>query len=228
MTTADWALVVSLFSFMVSLAGFVWNIWSKFIYPRAKVRASIAIMLIFDGDGTPPRKFIAMAATNYGPTDITLSGHIAKRRQGFLWFGRNRRFAALNTIAHPDSEEPAGITAPGFPKKLAVGENVSVYLSAQGPKRWVEESDLYWFGFADTFGRNHWCSRANAKKFRADVIEDFGAKEPHRPGWMEVAQKAGLQWWTKVTAKITENVVPTLQRYRRKVRTLMKMRKAKP
>ena len=38
MTTADWALVVSLFSFLVALAAFVWNVWSKFIYPRAKSR----------------------------------------------------------------------------------------------------------------------------------------------------------------------------------------------
>jgi hypothetical protein len=36
MTTADWALVISLCSVAVSLAGFVWNVWSKFIYPRAK------------------------------------------------------------------------------------------------------------------------------------------------------------------------------------------------
>ena len=31
MTTADWALVISLCSFAVALAGFVWNVWSKFM-----------------------------------------------------------------------------------------------------------------------------------------------------------------------------------------------------
>ena len=181
MTTAGWAFVVSLFSFIVSLAAFVWNVWSKFLYPRAKVRAYIAVMLIFDGDATPPRRFIGLSATNYGPTDITLHSHIAKKPQGFLWFGRNRRHTALNTIAHPDSDIAAGFIAPSFPKKLAVGESATVYLSAEGSKRWVEESDLYFFGFSDTFGRYHWCSRANAKKFRADVIEDFGAVPPERP-----------------------------------------------
>ena len=81
MTTADWALIVSLFSFFVSLAGFIWNVWSQFIYPRAKVRAYIAVMLIFDGDGTPARKTVQLSATNYGPTDITLhtSGEAAAR-----------------------------------------------------------------------------------------------------------------------------------------------------
>ena len=181
MTTADWALVVSLFSFIVSVAAFVWNVWSKFLYPRAKVRAHVAVMLIFDGDGTPPRRFISLSATNYGPTDITLQSHTAKRRQGFLWFGRNKRLAALNTIAHPDSDTSAGFIAPGFPKKLTVGEGVTVYFLAEGPKRWVEEINLYFFGFSDTFGRYHWCSRANAKKFRADVIEEFGAVPPEVP-----------------------------------------------
>lgn len=185
MTTADWAFVVSLFSFLVSLSGFVWNVWSKFIYPRAKVRAYIAVMLILDGDDSPPRKTIQLSATNHGPTDITLRSHQAKWRQGFLWFGRNRKLALINPIAHADSTTPTGWFAPGFPKKLAVGESVNVYFSANAPKRWVEEGDLFYFGFSDTFGRYHWCSRTNAKKFRKDVIEDFGAVEPKSATWFE-------------------------------------------
>ena len=180
MTTADWALVVSLFSFVVSLAGFIWNVWSKFIYPRARVRAYIAVMLIMDGDGTPARRFISLSATNYGPTDITLHCHQAKRVQGFFWFRSNRKIALINPVDHPGSEQTTGFFAPGFPKKLAVGEEAKVYFSAQAPKRWVEEGDLYYLGFSDTFGRYHWCSRINAKKFRQDVIEDFGAIPPVR------------------------------------------------
>ena len=149
-------------------------------------------MLIFDGDGTPPRKFISLSATNYGPTDITLSSHIARRRHEFFTSKRNTKYAMLNTISHPDSNEPAGFSAPGFPKKLAVGENVSVYLSATGPKRWVEESDLYWFGFSDTFGRSHWCSRPNAKKFRSDVIQDFAAVPPATVSWLNKRQAGGV------------------------------------
>lgn len=190
MTTADWALVVSLFSFCVSLAGFVWNVWSKFIYPRAKVRAYIAVMLIIDGDGSPPRRTIQLSATNYGPTDITLESHQAKRRQGFLWFGRNRELALINPIAHPDSTTPTGWFAPGFPKKLAVGESVSVYFSAEAPKRWVEEGNLFFFGFSDTFGRLHWCSHANAKKFRKDIVDGFGAVESKTPNWFENVKTA--------------------------------------
>ncbi len=172
MTTADWALTVSIFSFIISVAAFVWNVRSKFIYPRAKVRAYIGIYLIMDGDGSPARKFIQLSATNYGPTEITLHSHQARRQQGFLWFRRNRKLALINPIPHPDSNVTTEWVAPGFPKKLAVGEGVTVYFSREAPRRWIEDGDLYYFGFSDTFGRFHWCSRRNAKKFRADVIED--------------------------------------------------------
>ena len=215
MSTADWALVISLFSFLVSLAGFVWNVWSKFIYPRAKVRAYIAVMLNFDGDGSPARKTIQLSATNYGPTDITLHSHQAKQRQGFLWFRRNRKLALINPIGHPDSATTTGWFAPGFPKKLAVGEGVNVYFSADAPKRWVEEADLYYFGFSDTFGRLHWCTRANARKFRADVVEDFGAVEPHRPGPLDTIKAGAMQRWEKAAASVAARTAPIKARFRR-------------
>jgi hypothetical protein len=189
---------VSLFSLFASLAGFVWNVWSKFIYPKAKIRSNVAVMLIMDGDGTPPRKFVQLSATNYGPTEITLRSHQARRRQGFLWFRRNCQLAFVNSVAHPDSGEPAGWIAPDFPKKLAVGESATVYFSAQSPKRWIEEGDLYYFGFTDTFGRLHWCSRANAKKFRQDVIKNFGAIEPTRPGLLDATKAGAVRFWHKV------------------------------
>lgn len=215
MTTADWALGISLFSFLVSLAGFVWNVWSKFIYPRAKVRAYISVMLIFSGDGSPAGKTIKLSATNYGPTDITLHGHQAKRRQGFLWFRRNRKLAFINPIPHPLSATATGWVAPGFPKKLAVGESVNVYFSADAPKAWVEK-DLYYFGFSDTFGRLHWCSPANARKFRADVVEDFGAVEPHRPGPLDTIKAGITQRWEKAVASLAARTAPIKTRFRRK------------
>lgn len=216
MTTADWALVISLCSFAVALAGFVWNVWSKFIYPKAKVRTYIAVMLIFDGDGSPVRKTIQLSATNYGPTDITLRSHQAKRRQGFLCFRRNRELALINPIAHPDSATPTEWFAPSLPKKLAVGEGVNVYFSADAPKRWVEEADLYYFGFSDTFGRLHSCSRANARKFRADVVENFGAVEPHRPGSLDTIKASVARHWERAVVSVAARVGPIKARFRRK------------
>ncbi|MGE4046275.1 MAG: hypothetical protein AB7F35_15570 [Acetobacteraceae bacterium] len=216
MTTADWALILSILSFFVALAGFVWNVWSKFIYPRAKVRAHVAVMLVIDGNGSPARRTIALSATNYGPTDITLRSHQAKRRQGFLWFRRNRHLAFINPIAHPDSEVPTGWFAPGFPKKLAVGEGVTVYFSAGAPKRWVEKADLYYFGFSDTFGRLHWCSRSNARKFRKDVIENFGAAAPKKPSLLKRARTAAAASRTRCFEHLTSACARLACKLRRK------------
>lgn len=44
MTTANWAVFVSLCSLRVSPPGFLWAIWSQWICPKAKVRASIGVM----------------------------------------------------------------------------------------------------------------------------------------------------------------------------------------
>ena len=65
MTTADWALAVSLCSFAVALAGFVWNVWSKFIFPKAKVRSYISIYLIIDGDGSAPLRNPLISIEHY-------------------------------------------------------------------------------------------------------------------------------------------------------------------
>lgn len=202
MTLTDWAFTLSIFSFLVSLAGFVWNVWAKFLYPRAKIRARIALMLIFDGNGTPARRTITLSATNYGPTEITLFGHQAKRRQGFLWFRRNWHLALINPIAHPDSNNPTGWFAPGFPKKLAVGESVTLYFQSGSAKPWVEENDLYFFGFSDTFDRYHWCSKANAKKFRADIVKVFGAVPPVRPHWFKPGQNVAARTWLRLTSPL--------------------------
>jgi hypothetical protein len=104
LTTADWALGISLCSFVVSLAGFVWNVWSKFIYPKAKVRASVRVVTII------PRQpnqddFIDLRAANFGPSEITLHAAMARATP---WYWRlllrpNRKIGYLNPLhkAHP-------------------------------------------------------------------------------------------------------------------------------
>ena len=42
MTAGDWAFVVSLCSFGVALFSLFWNIWSKFIYPKAQVKVGLS------------------------------------------------------------------------------------------------------------------------------------------------------------------------------------------
>ena len=124
------------------------------------------MMSIIDSHGGPTQHTVGLSATNYGPTEIVLRNHAAKRRQGFLWFGHNKHLALINPVQSAGSEIPVGWSAPGFPKKLEVGEQITLYFSASAPRRWINEGNLYYFGFADSFGRLHWCSKRNAAKFK--------------------------------------------------------------
>ena len=52
MTTSDWALIISLCSLAVALSSFVWNVWSKFIYPKPTVRVTLQATIIFQPGST--------------------------------------------------------------------------------------------------------------------------------------------------------------------------------
>lgn len=75
MQTADWALVISICSAAISLAGFIWNVWSKFIYPKPRVRVHFSMVTAFypraprDPD---PVRVLSLSATNMGPAEVTL------------------------------------------------------------------------------------------------------------------------------------------------------------
>jgi hypothetical protein len=77
MTTSDWALIISLCSFAVALSSFIWNVWSKFIYPKAKVRVAFQASIIFH-PGYPEHEseFLSLVATNLGPGDVLLHSSV--------------------------------------------------------------------------------------------------------------------------------------------------------
>jgi hypothetical protein len=96
MTTADWALVISIISALISLAAFVWNIWSTFIYPKAKVRVSFGMVSITAiGSPDPVSKVLALSVTNMGPGEVTLNSALIAFRGPLLRLERFR--PATNT-----------------------------------------------------------------------------------------------------------------------------------
>jgi hypothetical protein len=82
-TTADWALVISICSAIVSLAGFVWNVWSKFIYPKPRVQVSFSFMTVIQKNPPVEENVLGVSAINMGPVQVTftaLSLHIGEAR----------------------------------------------------------------------------------------------------------------------------------------------------
>jgi hypothetical protein len=172
MTTGDWALIISLCSFAVALSSFIWNVWSKFIYPKAKIRVTFQATMIFQPN-TPGhgREFLTLSATNYGPGDVTIHSAIFQHYREGWWknwrafFNKHyrRQYAVLNPLENFPMrfDHSIGPFSGGLPKKIAVGESFSSYF----PKEvdWFAHKRLR-IGFADSFGRNHWCSKHDIRK----------------------------------------------------------------
>lgn len=168
MTTADWALIISLGSLFVSLSGFVWSIWAKFIYPKPKVKTNMSVMCLYYQDNGPRRPCISLHATNFGPIDVTLKHAIVRKKERI--FTHRRDFGLLNPYNnYPNDLTSNGPFGGGLPKKLAVGEEFSVYF----PKdvKWFENDELADIGFIDTFGRYHKCAKSDVNKVKKSVLE---------------------------------------------------------
>lgn len=151
MTTADYALIVSICSAAVSALSFGWNIWQKFIYPKAKLRVHFNTVCVTIGDGPEWPRYVALSATNFGPTDITLYSVTILTDAGLFKRGE---FALVNPI-HDLMRPQLGVGpfAGGLPKKLAVGESHTSYFPFNQTS--FAREKVKPVGFADNFGRVH-------------------------------------------------------------------------
>jgi hypothetical protein len=189
MTVADWALVISLCSALVSLASFVWNVWSKFIYPKPSVVVSfqfVTMMTPAPHDAASlthsENNALSLSATNMGPGAVTLYNVVAT--YGFSGWLRQKpkRLGLLNPLPHfPEYpgqfEVTAGPFAGGLPKKLEVGEQFSAYFIPDHDS--LAKDDVDRIGFYDTFGRYHWAPKSDldrARKYIREACDAAGKK----------------------------------------------------
>ncbi|WP_063683412.1 hypothetical protein [Bradyrhizobium stylosanthis] len=156
MQTADWALIISLFSLVISAASFIWNVWSKFIYPKPVIRVSFKMVQIIANDLDWVPEVLELSATNMGPGDITLSKALVKFTG---YFGQTTSYGLLSTLeAFPRYlDHRRGGLGVGFPAKIAVGETYSAYLVPA--HELLAKGNYQRVGFSDSFGRNHWAPR---------------------------------------------------------------------
>jgi len=177
MQTGDWALVISLFSLVVSAASFIWNVWSKFIYPKPVVRVSFKMVQIVGDDLDDIPEVLRLSATNMGPGDVTLD----KALINFIgYFGQTTHYALLSTLLdYPTLMDLThGRFGAGFPARVGVGESFSTYLVPAHER--LAKGDYQRIGFTDSFGRDHWAPRK-------DILEAL-------PYIREACRKAGIDW----------------------------------
>jgi hypothetical protein len=179
MKTADWALVISICSAAISLASFVWNVWSKFIYPKPTVRMSFQMMTEVQPGRTVGDEILVLSATNMGPAEVTIRTAVIAFPTTFQW-QRYSRF----TLLHPLHNYPArtnrsiGPFGGGLPKKLGIGEQFSVYFIPD--HELLAKGDYQRIGFDDTFGTLHWAPRRH-------VLEAL-------PRVREACERSGKDW----------------------------------
>jgi hypothetical protein len=177
MTTADWALVISICSAIVSLASFVWNVWSTFIYPKPTIRVSFAMVQVVEHGSDYIPSVLRLSATNMGPGEVSLRHALIEFRGNFY---ESKGFGLLSTLdnypLHQDTTR--GHFGAGFPVKVAVGEQFSAYLVPAHEK--LAKGDYQRIGFTDSFGRSHWAPR-----------QDILAALPYI---REQCEKAGIDW----------------------------------
>ena len=174
MKTADWALVISLCSAAISLAGFVWNVWSKFIYPKPKVLVSFNFMTIIQ-QGAVDREALSLSATNMGPGPTTLQSALVRRKHD-NWF-KKPGYGLLNPLHGLDGGvQTRGPFSGGLPRKIEVGEQFSAYFI---PNHEFLAGDGYdRIGFNDTFGRLHWAPKKDIARTKPHIIAALRASPP--------------------------------------------------
>lgn len=177
MQTADWALVISILSAIVSLAGFVWNIWSKFIYPKPTVRVSFTMVQIIEANSDYIPSVLRLSATNMGPGEVSLRNALVEFRGHFYQVEGLGLLSTLdNYPIHQDTTR--GYLGAGFPAKVAVGEDFSAYLVPAHER--LAKGDYQRIGVTDSFGRSHWAPRR-------DILRAL-------PYIREECEKAGIDW----------------------------------
>jgi len=169
MTTTDWAIIISIGALLVSLASFIWNIWSKFIYPKPRIQVSMALMSLLEGGQFRGPRAIALHATNHGPSEAALYMAIARSPRRYPW--KRPGHAILNPFNRfppRNDNDTAGPFSGGLRKKLAVGEQFSSYFPDN--VEWFS-AGYRDFGFEDTFGRKLWCLRRGVDKIRKELTD---------------------------------------------------------
>jgi hypothetical protein len=178
-TTADWALVISICSAAVSLASFVWNVWSKFIYPKPAVRVSFQMMRVVTPGHSVDEQILTLIATNMGPAQVTLRTALVAYPATFPW-QKYHRFSVLNPLHNYPvmNDHTVGPFGGGLPKKLEIGEQFSVYLIPDHET--LARGDYQRIGFDDTFGSLHWARRRH-------ILDAL-------PQIREACERAGKAW----------------------------------
>jgi hypothetical protein len=170
MNTADWALVISICSAFVALLSFVWNVWSKFIYPKPTLVVGFTLQNILDANGLSG-PFLNLSITNHGPVACTVTHSFVEIYNGLF---RRARIGLINPMSNfpHDFEATHGPFSGGLPKKIEVGGQFSLHYWYG--ESWLDQKILC-VGVVDSFNRKHRCRRSDVRRVQKEYLKDKAA-----------------------------------------------------
>jgi hypothetical protein len=160
-TTADYALILSLIAAFISLANFGWSVWSKFIFPKPRLKVKLTHVIAVGHQIEDFPNAIGATAINYGPTDLTLIALVGWVSPASP-FSKSRRAVLRAFDDYPNSLNATIGASVGLPIRLKPGESHTIYLP-ETPKIFREIRNI---GFSDGFGREHFSDRQGKRILR--------------------------------------------------------------
>jgi len=164
-TTADYALIVSLCSAAIALISLGWNVWSKFIYPKARLEVSLGRFVTIAADKADQVAMIILTAVNHGPTDTTINLVVTRSP---LWHSFFSRRFAQGIIKHWGEQQTPSLLPPiELPASVKVGVETKFYF--RDDVKWFDEDKNLQIGLVDVFGRYYWVSKKQMGKLKSDL-----------------------------------------------------------
>src|SRR6266853_1173905 len=128
MTASDYALIMSLFSIVISLGALLWNVWQKFIFVKPTLQVSFGLWHVMQHTSADVitrsgHRLLVLTVTNMGPGVVVLYACIAKPK--VHWWRRVKLLSTLNPIHNdPADHNPVSIGpfSSGLPTKIEAGD----------------------------------------------------------------------------------------------------------
>jgi hypothetical protein len=178
MTTRDYALIISLFSIVISVGALLWNIWQKFIFVKPNLQVSFGLWYVMQHTSADVltrsgHQLLVLTVTNMGPGVVVLYACIGKQKA--RWWTRVELLATINPIHNdPPDANPMSIgpLSSGLPTKIDAGDVKSFYFPYA--KDCFLGKGVARVGINDTYHRNTWCRGRDMNKANRAYRRDFG------------------------------------------------------
>jgi hypothetical protein len=156
MSTAEFALVVSVVSVFIASLSLGWNIYRDIVL-KARVDVSFAVVTLIDQSRRDRPQYLNIKATNFGPGSVTLSTIVVKDAPIWRRLLRRPRYAIIT----PDYTNPLSAK---LPAKIEVGDKIELLLP-HDKDAFLKEQFTH-VGLSDYFGRMHWARTRDFKRAR--------------------------------------------------------------